>query len=106
MKFTSIYLGNNKIELFNSILGKETVTVNDAVVSEKSSFFGTDHNFTIKEDGYDSNCVLTTGMGFNGVVIDLYKNGKPVIESSKFNSTKIFTIIVIIILFWVIVNNG
>jgi len=104
MKFITVYIGNNKIELSNSILGKESVTVNDAVVSEKSSIFGTDHHFTINEDGIDANCTLTTGMGFNGVVIDLYKNGKPIIQSSKFNSANLSMVFAFIILLWVIFN--
>lgn len=51
MKFTTIYLGENKIELFNSLLGKETVKVNDEMVSSKFSITGTEHLFSIKEQG-------------------------------------------------------
>lgn len=28
MKYTTIYLGENKIEIFNSIIGRETIKVN------------------------------------------------------------------------------
>lgn len=83
MKFTTVHLENNKIELFNSILGKETIKVNDKIVSEKRSIFGTIHSFKIVENGKDVTCKLATGFGFNGVVIDLYKEGKPIIESPK-----------------------
>ncbi len=83
MKFTTVHLENNKIELFNSILGKETIKVNDKIVSKKRSIFGTVHTFKIDENGTDVACKLATGFGFNGVVIDLYKEGKPIIESPK-----------------------
>lgn len=83
MKFTTVHLDNNKIELFNSILGKETIKVNNKIVSEKRSIFGTVHSFKIAENGKDVTCKLATGFGFNGVVIDLYKEGKPIIESPK-----------------------
>lgn len=83
MKFTTVHLDNNKIELFNSILGKETIKVNNKIVSEKRSVFGTVHSFKIAENGKDVTCKLATGFGFNGVVIDLYKEGKPIIESPK-----------------------
>ena len=104
MKFITVYIGNNKIELSNSIFGKESVTVNDAVVSEKSSVFGTNHHFTINEDGINANCTLTTGMGINGVVIDLYKNGNPIIVSSKFNSANLSMVFAFVVLLWVLLN--
>lgn len=83
MKFTTVHLENNKIELFNSILGKEMIKVNNKIVSEKRSIFGTVHSFKIEENGMGVECKLATGFGFNGVVIDLYKEGKPIIESPK-----------------------
>lgn len=83
MKFTTVYLDDNKIELFNSLLGKETVKVNDIVVSKIFSLLGAEHHFNIKENENDVPCKLVTGFGLNGVVIDLYKNEKPIIESPK-----------------------
>lgn len=35
MKFSTVYIGDNKIDLYNSILDKETVKVNDEIVSSK-----------------------------------------------------------------------
>ena len=35
MKFTTIYLDENKIEIVSSFAGKETIKVNDEVVSQK-----------------------------------------------------------------------
>lgn len=92
MKFTTIYQGANKIELFNSLIGKETVKVNGLIVSSEYSFSGTDHVFTIDEDGAPVECKLVTGFGLNGVVIDFYKNGQPIIESPKTGCTVFFLI--------------
>ena len=86
MKFTTVHLGNNKIELFNSLFGKETIRVNNEIVSEKRSILGTEHLFNIKENENEIACKLVTGFGLNGVVIDLFKDGKPIIESPKNNA--------------------
>jgi len=83
MKFTTIYLDENKITFSNSWLGKETIHVNDELVSSKYSFGGTEHLFTIPDKNGVANCKLVTGFGNTGVVIDLYKNDKPIIESPK-----------------------
>ncbi len=100
MKFTTIHLENNKIELFNSILGKETIKVNDVIVSGKRSVFGTVHSFKIQENGIDVECRLATGFGLYGVVIDLYKDGKPIIESPKSNTMgiSIFVFVAIVVI--------
>lgn len=96
MKFTTIYLEENKIELFNSIIGKEIVKVNGEIVSSKFSLTGTEHQFKLNEQGKESKCKLVTGFGFNGIVIDLYKDNKPIIESPKSGCLGTFLIIVII----------
>ena len=95
MKYTTIYLDENKIELYNTLLGKESIKVNGEIVSEKRSITGTDHHFKIIENEIETPCKLTTGFGMNGIVFSLYKNGKPVIESPK-NSSSIFLIFIII----------
>jgi len=83
MKFTTIYLEDNKIEIFNSILGRETIKVNGEIVSDKYSITGAEHIFSITEKGTIANCKLRMGFGLNGVVFDLYKNQKPIVESPK-----------------------
>ncbi|MGZ2371699.1 hypothetical protein ACXR6G_18105 [Ancylomarina sp. YFZ004] len=93
MKFTTIHLENNKIELFNSVFGKETIKVNNEIVSEKRSILGTEHLFQIKENENEANCRLVTGFGRNGVVFDLYKNDKPIIESPKNGAMGVIMII-------------
>ena len=85
----------NKIELFNTLLGKETVKVNENIVSEKRSITGTDHNFVVVENGAEVACKLSAGFGINGVVFNLYKNDKPIIESLK-SSLLAFLIFVIL----------
>lgn len=81
MKFTTIYLEENTIEVYNSFLGKETIKVNNEIVSEKSSFFGAEHNFKLHEDGKNIDCRIKIGFSINGAVFDFYKNNKPVIIS-------------------------
>lgn len=83
MKLTTFYLENNKIEIFNSLLGKEIIKLNNDIVSSKFSIAGTEHNFSVIENGSKSNCKITIGLGLYGVVFDFYKNDKPIIESPK-----------------------
>ena len=72
MKFTTIFLENNKIEIHNSILGKETIKVNNAIVSSKSSITGTEHSFNIIENGIETNCKVKMGFNLYGVAMDFY----------------------------------
>lgn len=81
MKYITIYIRDNKIEVLNSFMGKEIVKVNGFEVSTKYSIFGTEHNFKIIEENKEAHCKLITKFGLYGVVIDFYKNGEPVIES-------------------------
>ena len=83
MKFTTVHLDDNKIEVFNSFLGKEIVKVNGEIVSEIYSMLGATHVFNIKENEQDIECKLVIGFGFSGVVFDLYKGEQPIIESPK-----------------------
>lgn len=81
MKFTTIYLEENIIEIHNSLLGKETIKVNNKIVSEISSFFGAEHNFKLNENGNITDCKIKIGFSINGAVFNLYKNNKPIIIS-------------------------
>lgn len=83
MKFTTINLGNNKIEVFNSFIGRETIVLNGKVVSEKNSITGATHHFKMIENDQEVACKFIFGYGLNGVVMSLYKDNKPVIESQK-----------------------
>ncbi|SHG17748.1 hypothetical protein SAMN05444372_10360 [Flavobacterium micromati] len=93
MKFSTIQLGNNKIEIFNSYLGKETIMLNNKVVSEKNSIRGAKHTFKMLENDRQVNCKLNLGYGANGVVMDLYVDDVAIIESPK--SSVIITFIII-----------
>ncbi len=81
MKFTTIYLDENIIEIHNSFLGKETIVVNNNIVSEKYSVWGAEHNFVINDNGRDADCKIKIGFSFNGVVFNLYKDNNPIIVS-------------------------
>lgn len=96
MKFTTIHLGENKIEIFNSILGKETIKVNGETVSTKYSIMGTEHHFKLIENEVESDCKIITGMSLNGVVIDFYKDDMPIIESPKSGCFGFILIVIIV----------
>ncbi len=96
MKYTTIHLGDNKIELYNSLMGKETIKVNGEIVSSKYSMLGAEHPFTIREDGTKVNCTVQFGFGMNGVVFDLYKEGSPIVESEKKGCAGLFILFIIV----------
>jgi len=97
MKFSTIQLGNNKIEIFNSYLGKETIMLNGKIVSEKNSIRGAKHIFKMLENDRQVSCKLNLGYGANGVVMDLYVDNVAVIESPRSSFLVISTIIILII---------
>lgn len=105
MKFTTIYLEGNKIEVFNSIFGVETIKVNDEQVSSKFSFFGTEHIFKIKDKGREVECRLTTRFEWNVLVIDLYKDDKPVIQSEKIGCIRGVIIVTILGLIYLVIKR-
>ncbi len=90
MKYSTINLGQNSIEIHNSLLGKETIKVNGNIVSSEYSMFGADHFFTIREDGRTVECKITIGYSWSGVVYDFYKDNRPIIISSKTNFLYVF----------------
>ncbi len=97
MKYTTVHLDENKIELFNTLLGKETVKVNGEIVSEKRSITGSEHIFKINKNGNENTYKLTTGFNINGVGFSLYKNDKPIIEMPKSKLAFYFFVIIGII---------
>jgi len=93
MKYTTINLGDNKIEIFNSILGKETIKVNDEIISSKYSIFGAKHYFSIIENGIEVDCEINIGLSIHGIIYDLYIDNKPIIVANKNGCVMFFAII-------------
>lgn len=80
MKNFTIISKQNKFELYSSFLGKETIKVNDKIVSNKYAFFGAEHFFTIIENGKEVKCRIDMG-GFSDM--KFYKDEKLVVVSQK-----------------------
>lgn len=82
MQYQKLTSGETTIEFHNNWLGEETVIVNGQIVSKKYSVWGTNHFFTVMEDGRQIRYILTTRVDANmQVVIDLSKNGQLIKES-------------------------
>lgn len=99
MKYFTINLGENKIEIHNSIFGNETIKVNDKIVSDKFSIFGANHKFKIIENEREVECKINIGLSFQGVVFNLYKDEKPIVIYNKNTLRGILTIIFLVLLF-------
>ena len=87
MYYLRLPLGQNIIEFRNDISGEETVMVDGAIVSQKRSLMGTDHIFSLNEDGRLNRYRLTTRMNGLAAVIDLYKNGNVVLANRRIGRT-------------------
>ena len=98
MKFITLHIGDSKIELHNSLLGKETVIVDGQVISEKYSITGASHRFTIRENGQEKHAQLSTKLTINGAIFDLYVDNKPVIEIPESNNSMLIFFFGIVIL--------
>jgi len=98
MKFITIQSGDAKIEIHNSIWGKETIKVNDEVVSSQFSFFGSVHNFSRIEDNEEILYEVKMKLGF-GPAFDIYRHGKPLLIFPKYGALRLFIFIVIILTF-------
>jgi len=85
VQYLKLKCGQTIIELHNNWLGEETVIVGGQIVSKKSSVYGTNHHFTIKENGSPVNYLLTTKVMDNlmTVGVDLSRNGILIHENVK-----------------------
>lgn len=71
------------IEFHSNWLGEETVGVNGQTVSKKSSIMGTDHYFSILENGSISRYILTSKLDASmSVFLDLRRNGQMILEDT------------------------
>ena len=77
MKYKEYNLNDNKIEFHNSIIGKETVLINNKIISQKYSILGTEHKFSIDGENYQlkSSCEFIKTIG---VKLILLKKGKQI----------------------------
>lgn len=78
MQYLKLKIEGTMIEVHNSWLGVETVTVNGKKVSEASSVFGFNHYFTVQESsGLSQYHVITKVLDdFGNVGIDVKRNGQ------------------------------
>lgn len=76
MQYQKLESGDTVIEFHNNWQGEETVIVNGRIVSKKSSVWGTNHYFSVVEDGREANYILTSKVNNQlQVVLDLSRNG-------------------------------
>lgn len=78
MQYLKVTIGDTIIEIYNSWLGKETITVNGRVVSEASSVYGCTHSFIIQENTGTARYDVTTKImdSMMNVGVDIIRNGR------------------------------
>ena len=100
MKYKEYVLEGVQVVYKSSILGKETIVINEEVVSEKRSMFGEIHRFELNNQP----CILITKREFKDTLVvdlELYKKGV-LIEESKVRDKNLILIMIFsgIIVFW------
>lgn len=80
MKFLTLQLDENtKIDINNTIWGKETIFYNEEIVSEKTSLLGAEHEFQKEENGQTTHYRVKVGLDLmRGVVYDIFRNEKQI----------------------------
>lgn len=104
MKLITIYNAHNRIEIHNSIWGRETITVNDKVVSSKFSFFGATHKFTVSENDQDVSYSAKIRFGF-GLVVDIFRAGEPILEFPKYGAWRFVLMIIVATIILKLLND-
>ena len=80
MKVVTFQVDGHKIELYNSWLGKETVKVDDQIVSSAYSMWGMSHKFNLEEDAQHQYRIETSIGGYPSMVnINLYRNDEALV---------------------------
>ena len=81
MRYLTLNINSNaRIDIDNSIWGKETIKYNDEIVSERSSFWGAVHNFEKPENGEIAKYEVRIGLNFfKGVTIDIFRNNQAIL---------------------------
>ncbi len=73
--FTS---SNQRLDVFNSLFGKESVYLDGVLHSQRSSIFGSQHCF----NNNTSNFVINIGYKYPlRIGFDIYENGKIIVQS-------------------------
>ena len=94
MKYTTVYLDGKCIEVYNTLLGKEIIKVDQQIVSEQYSIFGGNHTFEIDGVPYEMSFHFT----IHGIAFDIIRNGKPIVESNRGGCFAMMGLIVISVL--------
>lgn len=83
MKYLTLHVNDNAvIEIENSLIGKETILYNGAVMSEFSSVLGGTHRFEVSENGETVRYEVRISIKpLLRVGIDIYRNDKIVLLS-------------------------
>jgi hypothetical protein len=81
MRYLTLNLNpNTRIDIDNSIWGRETIRYNNEVVSEKTSIFGSVHSFEKKENGELAKYEICIGLNlFKGVTFDIFRNNQAIL---------------------------
>lgn len=90
------YIDNHKIEVVNTLLGKEKVLINGKIVSKKSATIGTFHTFKIGNNEYQIGQRDKTYKK-SGSIFEVRKNGMPIslVNIRPQSSTQLLILVII-----------
>jgi hypothetical protein len=81
MRYLTLNINKNtRIDIDNSIWGKETIRYNVEVVSEKQSFLGAVHTFEKPENGEVAKYEVRIGLNmYKGVTFDIFRDNQAIL---------------------------
>ena len=80
MRYLTLNINSNaRIDIDNDIWGKETIRYNGEIVSEKSSFWGSVHNFGREENGEIAKYEVRIGLNFLRITFNIFRNNQAIL---------------------------
>ena len=84
MKIVTVNVGTTSIEVNNNNwTGQESVFANGKLVSKQFSFFGSNHEFQVMENGASVDYVVSVGLNWMMVTIKIVRDGVVLLDSNK-----------------------
>ena len=91
MRYLSLPIGKDLLEFHNNCwTGVETIYFNGRKATEKFSFFGTTHHFTVENEAGETDHYYVRGsFSWYGLVFDIFRNDDCLLASSKTALTRV-----------------
>lgn len=107
MRYLTLNITADQIlSIDNSMMGVETIYMNEEVVSKKFSFWGAKHMFSREENGKHADYEVEIGLSFVGIGYNIHRNGESIMMSNNVSKLNKFSWVDVIAYFVLFVAAG